>query len=236
MRRSLLTVLLLAMPALAQPAPPVRVKATLVGVSGSVITIRPLADGTIKPGADVPIRAVTLLPDTRFVESHKGAFTDIKPGDYVGAAVSEGRTGLHANEVFLYDPALRGSGEGRFTDHDKLLVNGTVRSVQPSSPTDTNDGSVILHYRGATLTPRGKAKPVCEGRATPAPFASALACEADAVVEIGSGTPVSALTVGGPELLVPGRIVTVTIARASDRDVAPGVIVERPLEKPQSAH
>jgi hypothetical protein len=179
------------------------------------------------------IRRITLLPDTRFVESHKGGFAAIKPGDYVGAVVTEGGGGnLRASEVFLYDDSLRGTGEGRFTDRDRLLVNGTVRRVQPSSPQDSNDGSVTLHYRGATLEPRDKGKSVCVGRAVPAPFASALACEADATVEIGSGTPIAALTPGGRDLLVPGSTVTVTIAKVGDRDVAPGIIVEKPQSPP----
>jgi len=231
--RLLFALALVAAPALAQPAPPARLKAKLVAVNGDVIAIQAVSDAKARPGDDAQTRRVTLLPDTRYVESHKGGFSAIKPGDYVGATVTEGRNGaLRATEIFLYDDALRGSGEGRFTDRDRLLVNGTVKAVQPNSPQDGNAGTVTLHYRGAMLEPRGKANPVCVGRAVPAPFASALACEADAAVQVSSGTPVSALAVGDRGLLAPGSIVTVTLAKAGGRDVAPGIIVEKPQSTP----
>lgn len=231
MRLILLALVLATAPALAQPAAPVRLKARLVAVDGDVITVQTAPGVKAKP-ADADTRRLTLMPETRYVESHKGSFAAIKPGDYVGAVVSEGRSALRAGEVFLYDERLRGTGEGRFTDRERLLVNGTVKAVQPSSPQDANDGQVIVHYRGANLDSQGKAKPVCVGRAVPVPFASALACEADAVIEISSGTQISALTVGDRNLLVPGSTVTVTIARIGDRDVVPGIIVEKPQSTP----
>jgi hypothetical protein len=230
--RFLFVIALLGAPALAQPSPPTRIKAKLVAVDGDVITLQSATDAKAKPG-DVETRRVSLTPETRYVESHKGSFAAIKPGNYAGAVVTVERSGtLRATEAFLYDDALRGSGEGRFTERDRLLVNGTVKSVRPSSPQDTNDGTMTLHYRGATLAPQGKGKAVCEGRAVPAPFASALACESDAIVEISSGTPISALTVGDRGLLVPGSTVTVTIAKVGDRDMVPGIIVEKPQSVP----
>lgn len=60
----------------------------------------------------------------------------------------------------------------------------------------------------------------------------AAACESDAIVEISSGTPISALTVGDRGLLVPGSTVTVTIAKVGDRDMVPGIIVEKPQSVP----
>ena len=68
-------------------------------------------------------------------------------------------------------------------------------------------------------------------------YASALACAADAVIQVKPGTPVSALTVAGKDLLVPGSLVTVAmIKQADDKNVAAGVVVEKPVivEKPQS--
>lgn len=227
-----LAFLLIAAPVVAQPAPPARIKASLVAVNGNVLTLQPL-----EGGAKAPTRTASITPETRYVESRKGSFAAIKAGDYAGAAVTEGRSSLRATEVFLYDDSLRGTGEGRFPERDRLLVNGTVKAVQPNSPQNPTSGSVTLHYRGASLDTQAKGKSVCVGRAVPAPFASALACEADAVVDIGSSTPIAALTVGDRSLLVPGSTVTVTIARAGDRDVVPGIIVEKPVtvEKPQSA-
>jgi hypothetical protein len=223
-----------------------RVKARLVGFDGAVMTLERLPPAPLKseipPPADAGATTLTvsLTPETKIVASQKSGFADIKPGDYVGAAVIEGRGGwLKAQEVYRYAAALRGTGEGRFTDNNRLLINGTVTKVEPTAPQDTADGTLTLHYRGAVLNGAGK-RAVCEGRAAPAPFASALACSADAVVEVVPGTPITALTVGDRNLLTAGSIVTVSITKLADRTISPGVIVELspdkpgPLEKPQA--
>jgi hypothetical protein len=223
-----------------------RVKARLVGFDGAVMTLERLPPAPLKseipPPADAGATTLTvsLTPETKIVASQKSGFADIKPGDYVGAAVVEGRGGwLKAQEVYRYAAALRGTGEGRFTDNNRLLINGTVTKVDPTAPQDTADGTLTLHYRGAVLNGAGK-RAVCEGRAAPAPFASALACSADAVVEVVPGTPITALTLGDRNLLIAGSIVTVSITKLADRTISPGVIVEMspdktgPLEKPQA--
>jgi hypothetical protein len=71
----------------------------------------------------------------------------------------------------------------------------------------------------------------------PPQFASALACSGDAVIEVPSGTPVSALTMGDKSLLTPGATVSVSlVSRGDGSQVTPGVIIEPPVtvEKPQS--
>lgn len=228
-------VLVAAAPSFAQAQAVPRVKAKLVAVDGNLLTLAPIAsappakaDG---PQADsaAPL-TVSLTPETRFVASTPAAFGAIAVGGYAGAAVSEGRGGaLKALEVFVYADALRGTGEGRFTDNGRLLINGTVSAVAPGA----NGGTVTLHYRGAVLNGAGAGKTVCEGRAVPPAFASALACAADAAIEVAAGTPISALTVGGKELLVPGAIVSAAIATLPDgRKVTPGVIVEKAATTP----
>ena len=96
---------------------------------------------------------------------------------------------------------------------------------------------MILHYRGAVLNGLGQGRTLCEGRASPPAYASALACEGDATIEVPPGTPVSALTVGDKSLLVPGRLITVAVTKSNGgKNITPGVIVEAslPVEKPQS--
>ena len=98
-------------------------------------------------------------------------------GDYAGAAVTVGRNGvMRASDVYLYPPALRGSGEGRFPDADRVIINGTVSAVQFTSADDHNDGTMTIHYRGAVLNSVAPGKTVCEGRASPPAYASPLAC------------------------------------------------------------
>jgi hypothetical protein len=234
--------------AAAQPV--TRLKARLVAFDGTVMTLEPLSappqapSGKQPPVADntkpAPL-SVSITPTTRFVGSDKALFADIKPGNYAGAAFDL-PTGEHlrAQEVFLYAESLRGTGEGRFPEGGRVIINGTVGAVKPSAPDDRQDGTLTLHYHGSVLTGLGRGKTVCEGRATPAPFASALACEADAEIEVRRGTPVSMLSEGDRSLLVPGSMVTVAIAKTDDgKSVTPGVIIEKapppPVEKPQSA-
>jgi hypothetical protein len=235
-----------------------RVKAKLTAIDNNNLTLEPLAPppaaiqppakgaspntpSTSAPAAAPPAApgpmTVSLLPDTRYVLSQKSAFGNLKVGDYAGAAVVENRNGsLRAQDVYIYAEALRGTGEGRFGDNGRLMVHGAVSQVLPASEQDNSRGTMTLHYRGATLTGAGK-RAVCEGRAVPPQFASALACSGDATVEVPSGTPVSALTMGDKSLLVPGATLSVSlISRGDGSQVTPGVIIEPSdtVEKPQS--
>lgn len=209
-----------------------RIKAKLTGFDGQVMTLEPLA-ATVAGAAGEPLR-VSVSPRTQIVQQQKSFFGALKPGDYAGAAVIEsGRGRLRAQNVYLYADALRGSGEGRFEDGGRLLINGAVSQVTPTSPQDMFDGTLTLHYRGANLAGGGGKNAVCEGRAVPPSFASALACSADARVEVLPGTPVSTLTLGDPSLLVPGVILTVALTRQAGGDqAASGVIVEMPQSSP----
>ncbi len=230
--------------------PVTRLKAKLTAFDGAVMTLEPVtapAPATsgrqpASPQASPPAPVtVSITPATRYVGSDKAQFGDVKPGDYAGAALNPpSGDRLRALDVYIYADDLRGTGEGRFPEGDRLIINGTVGAVKPSAPADKQDGTLTLHYHGSVLTGLGREKTLCEGRATPAPFASALACESDAVIEVLPGTPVSALREGDKSLLVPGSLVTVAIVKTADgNSVTPGVIIEKPapapLEKPQTA-
>jgi hypothetical protein len=216
--------------------PEVRVKAKLTAFDGQVMTLEPLKDQVgAKAGEAI---TVSVLPETRYVGSDKTSFAALKRGDYAGAAVSEGRGGvLRAQDVYLYAEALRGTGEGRFPEAGRLIINGAVSAAQPAVD-DKHNGTLTLHYRGALLNGLGRGRTLCEGRASPPAYASALACEGDATIEVPPGAPVSTLSVGDKSLLVPGSLVTVALTKsADDKNVTPGVIVEKTVtvEKPQSA-
>jgi hypothetical protein len=235
--------------ALAQAVP--RIKAKIVSVDGDVLTLQPVtppptaaapapraksgtpAGATPPPEPDKPADGpltVAVLPDTRYVATAASSFAAIKVGDYVGAAVSERSSGqLRAQEIFLYAEALRGTGEGRFSDNGRLLVNGAVSAVQPASAQDATGGTLTVHYRGAVITTAARGRTLCEGRAAPLALMSALACAADTAIDVPSGTPVSAVTVGDRSLLVPGAMISVAIAKTADgKQVTLGVTVEKP--------
>jgi len=183
--------------------------------------------------------SVTVTPQTRYVGTTAGAFADIKPGDFTGAAVTEDSSGrLRARQLYLYPDALRGTGEGRFPESGRIMINGTVSEVTFASEEDRSRGTLALAYRGSVLTPLGRGRTVCEGRAAPPAVASPLECKADAVMQVGADTPVTAMTLGDRSLLEPGVIVTVTVVKGPDgRAITPGLVVEKAatVEKPQSA-
>jgi hypothetical protein len=205
----------------------VRLKARLAAFDGQALTLEPLtADGKPAPGGPI---TVSTLAQTQVVQQQKSFFGAIRPGDYVGAAVTERAGRLRAQNVYLYADALRGSGEGRFEDNGRLMLNGTARETKAATQFD---GVLTLHYRGAVLTGARK-NAVCEGRAAPPAFASTLACSADASIEVVPGTPVSTLALGDKSLLVPGAILSVAMTRQPDgSQVTPGIIVEMPQSPP----
>jgi len=241
----------------ASAQPLTRLKAKLIAFDGTVMTLEPVTAaapapaasgkqvlGPPAPPAPAPL-TVSITPATRYVGSDQAQFGDIKPGEYAGATFNPPTSDrLRALEVFVYADDLRGTGEGRFPEGDRVILNGTVSAVKPGTPDGKQAGILTLHYHGSVLTGLGREKTLCEGRATPAPFASALACESDATIEVAPGTLVSALHEGDKNLLVPGSLVTVAIAKMVDgSSVTPGVIIEKPapsttpgpLEKPQTA-
>ena len=213
--------------------PVVRLKAKLTAFDGQAMTLEPDA----KSGAKEPL-TVIVTPQTRYAGFSKASLAAIAVGDYVGAAVMEDRSGaLSTKDVFLYAPALAGSGEGRFPEGERLIINGRVTQIVATAPDDRKHSSLTLHYRGAMLSAAGRGRTVCEGRASPPAYASPLACAADAIIDVRPGAQVSALTVGDKSLLLPGSLVTVAMTRSADgRSLAAGVTVEPPppLEKPQS--
>ncbi|HKB95641.1 MAG TPA: hypothetical protein VKB94_02260, partial [Rhizomicrobium sp.] len=142
-----------------------RVKARLTAFDGQVMTLEPLKDQAgAKAGETI---SVSVLPETRYVGSDKASFDALKRGDYAGAAVSEGRGGaLRAQDVYLYAEALRGTGEGRFPEAGRLIINGIVSAAQPAADNKHN-GTLTLHYRGALLSGLGRGRTLCEGRASP---------------------------------------------------------------------
>jgi hypothetical protein len=228
-------------------APVVRVKARLIAFDGQVMTLQPLpsspathvtngkgTDNEAAPAADKPF-TVTVLAGTRYVGSDRSSFTAIRPGDYAGAAVTESDGKLRAQDVYLYAQALRGTGEGRFPEGGRLIVNGAVSDVKV--PQEMQDATLTLHYRGAVLNGLGQGHTLCEGRASPPAYASALACEALAAIDVPPGTPVSMLTVGDKSLLVPGSLVTVAVTKTDDdKYITPGVIVEKQATVAKPAH
>lgn len=112
---------LTATAALAQTAPPTRIRGTIAGLQGNTLSI------TSRDGSKIDV----LLNDPLTVATVKRFdLADIKPGTYVGIATRGGANGeLRAIEVLVFPEAMRGAGEGHYPwdlEPGSMMTNGTV--------------------------------------------------------------------------------------------------------------
>ena len=184
-----------------------RIKAVVVGFDGSFLTVMP--DGE-KQSMKIGVR-----PATRILQQAPKTLADIQSGDYVGATMTKTpQGGLNAQEVHIFPPALKGSGEGFYPatpGSSRFILNGTVTGAT---------GSVLMvKFRGAS---GDGAK--CTGRAPVNPLNG---CKGSATIAVDAAAPVIALTNGNKSLLVPGAVLALSIMAGPDgRPVTPGLTVE----------
>ena len=113
----------------AQPAtPPMRIRATIEKVDGSMLTLKP------RSGPDVMVK---LTDDVKVVGVVKSQVSDIKPGSYIGsAAVPQADGTLKALEVTVFPPSMNGTGEGNYAwdlGSNSSMTNGTVGDLVVSN-------------------------------------------------------------------------------------------------------
>jgi len=118
---------LLALPAAAQNPPegtPTRIRGSVEKLDGQTLTVKS------REGAQLTI---ALAPNFTVSAVVKKNLTDIKAGDFVGAASTKGTDGkLHALEVLIFPEAMRGTGEGERPwdlTPDSLMTNATVSGI-----------------------------------------------------------------------------------------------------------
>jgi hypothetical protein len=118
---------LLGVPAVAQDTPqgtPTRIRGTIEKLDDHTLTVK---------SREGPELTIALAPNFTVSAVVKKSLSDIKTGDFVGAASSKGTDGkLHALEVLIFPEALRGTGEGeRAWDlaPDSLMTNATVAGI-----------------------------------------------------------------------------------------------------------
>jgi len=121
------------------PDPGVRVRGTVVSLSGDQLQVKS-RDGQ-------PV-TVTLADGWKVSAVKKAAIADIKPGDFVGIASlprSEGGDG--ALEVLIFPPALKGLGEGSYGWD--LKPNSTMTNATVGDAVKSVNGSVVtVNYHG----------------------------------------------------------------------------------------
>jgi hypothetical protein len=132
---------LCAFTALAQNAPPARIRGTITALNGNVLSVN-TRDGQ---------KAEILLNEPLTVSSVKKVdLADIKPGSYVGIATRTGPGGeLQALEVLVFPEAMRGAGEGHYAwdlEPGSMMTNGTVTGAVEA----TSGRELSLSFKGGS--------------------------------------------------------------------------------------
>jgi hypothetical protein len=135
--------------AVAQNAPPTRIRGTIAGLEGQTLSIN------TREGTKVDV----LLNDPLTVATVKKVdLADIKPNAYVGIATRTGAGGeLQAIEVLVFPEAMRGAGEGYYPwdlEPGSMMTNGTVTGTVDA----TAGRELSLSFKGSSnkiLVPAG---------------------------------------------------------------------------------
>ena len=140
---SAFAVLFAASFAAAQAPEMVRVRGTIEGVDGSMLSVKS-RDGAmmkVKLADNAPVRAVV-----------KASLADIKPGSFVGITAMPQPDGTQkAVEIHIFPEAMRGTGEGhRPWD---LMPNSTMTNATVDSTVASVDGqTLVLKYKDGEKT------------------------------------------------------------------------------------
>jgi hypothetical protein len=117
-----------------QPPTPSRVRGTIEGVEGDVLSVRS------RSGEDVKLH---MTSDVRVVGITRIALSDIKVGSFIGTTTVPGPDGSqNAVEVHVFPEAMRGTGEGS-RPYD-LRPNSTMTNATVDQSVAGNDGHTLL--------------------------------------------------------------------------------------------
>jgi hypothetical protein len=183
MRRgfALALVLVAALASAAWAQTTVRVRGAIIELAGQILTVK------ARDGSTVPVR---LADNYALMEVTRAKLTDVKVGDYVGAAAVRQADGtFRAQEVLIFPFFARGSREGHFPwdlTPDSTMTNATVAGI-------TTQGS------GRTLTLKHKGGEV--------------------VVVVPAAAPVVTFGIGHVEQLKPGAHIFIEATRLPDGTV-----------------
>ncbi len=126
----LAALLLLAAPALAQPAT-APLTGTLAAADAAAITLRDEAGAT---------QRVALAPGLLVLRNAPATLADIRPNDFVASAAMRGTDGkLHSVELRIFPEALRGAGEGQraMAQPGQTMTNATVAGTALANGSNT---------------------------------------------------------------------------------------------------
>lgn len=113
--------------AAAQDGQPSRVRGTIAAVDGSTLSV------TSREG---PVVTITMAPNVGIRGIRAASASDIKTGDYVGAATLPAEGGkAGALEVLIFPAAMKGANEGSFPwdlQANSTMTNATVSNAVES--------------------------------------------------------------------------------------------------------
>src|SRR5437868_3611834 len=150
---------LLALPVLADPAPPPAAPHSAAPspaaappqrMKGTIAAYDQAAQMLSLTTADHKTVSVALKLNTRVIYDQRRKLADIKAGEFVGVGALKGGDGkLRAQQVVVFPDAMRGMGEGQYPMGDptsnRLMTNASVVEV---AGTATATGSLKLNYKG----------------------------------------------------------------------------------------
>src|SRR2546430_999759 len=117
-----------------QPPSPSRVRGTIEGVDGEVLSVKS------RSGEDVKLH---MTGDIRVVGITKIALADIKVGSFIGTTTVPGPDGVqNAVEVHVFPEDMRGTGEGS-RPYD-LRPNSSMTNATVAESVVGNDGHALL--------------------------------------------------------------------------------------------
>jgi hypothetical protein len=137
-----MALLALASPALAQTAPPSRIRGTIAAIDGHTLTV------TTREG---PTATIRLAENYGVSAPRRLSLADIKPNAYIGTAAVPAADGtLTALEVVVIPEASRGSGEGHYAWD--LAPNSTMTNANVDAVVEANNGRTLtLGYKGGSV-------------------------------------------------------------------------------------
>src|SRR3982074_2709574 len=116
-----------------QPPTPSRVRGTIEGVEGDVLSVKS------RSGEDVKLH---MTGDMRVVGITKIALSDLKVGSFIGTTTVPGPDGSqNAVEVHVFPEDMRGTGEGS-RPYD-LRPNSTMTNATVAQTVAGNDGHIL---------------------------------------------------------------------------------------------
>ena len=144
MRRgfALALVLVAALASAAWAQTTVRVRGAIIELAGQILTVK------VRDGSTVPVR---LADNYALMEVTRAKLTDVKVGDYVGAAAVRQADGtFRAQEVLIFPFFARGSREGHFPwdlTPDSTMTNATVAGIT----TQGSGRTLTLKHKGGEV-------------------------------------------------------------------------------------